>query len=148
MRLYPRGDWQLIAFDSHRQRVLTFAVERIRKWAVCDHEHFAWQEGFSLHAYLASQFVSERADEPITFVIWFDPYQAHYIRGRQWHETQEPLAEHADGSVTLRITAGTPNEIKRWVLGFGAHARIIAPQSLAEDVQAELRAALKIYENA
>ena len=84
---------------------------------------------------------------PITFVIWFDPYQAHYIRDRHWHATQEPLEEHEDGSATMRITAGTPGEIKRWVLGFGSHARVIAPQALADEVQAELRAALQRYEN-
>jgi predicted DNA-binding transcriptional regulator YafY len=143
-----RGDWQLIAFDSYRGRVLTFAVERIRRWTVRHGERFDWLEGFSLDAYLASQFISERVDEPITFVIWFDPYQAHYIRERHWHATQEPLTEHKDGSVTMHITAGTPGEIKRWVLGFGAHARIVEPRSLADDVQAELRAALKTYENA
>lgn len=142
-----RGDWQLIAFDSYRSRVLTFAVERIRRWVVRHHERFVWLDGFSLDAYLASQFISERVDEPITFVIWFDPYQAHYIRERHWHATQEPLEEHDDGSVTMRITAGSMGEIKRWVLGFGSHARVVAPQALADDIQAEHCAALENYKN-
>ncbi len=141
-----RGDWQLIAFDSYRQRVLTFAVERIRTWKVISHECFQWQQNFVLDDYLASQFISERVDEPIEFVIWFDSYQACYIRERRWHATQQPLEEHVDGSVTLRITAGSMGEMQRWVLAFGSHARVIAPLALRQAVQAELRAALQYYE--
>lgn len=140
-----RGDWQLIAFDTYRGRVLTFLVDRIRQWKIRRSERFEWLEGFSLDAYLASQFVAERIDTPITYVIWFDAYQAHYIRERHWHATQEPLEEHPDGSVTMRITAGSMAEIQRWVLGFGAHARVISPQALADAVQSELQAALQLY---
>lgn len=141
-----RGDWQLIAFDSYRQMVRTFAVERIRVWTIVHQECFEWLDNFSLDDYLASQFISERVDEPIEFVIWFDAYQARYIRERHWHATQQPLEEHADGSVTMRIAAGSMGEIQRWVLGFGAHARVIAPLALCEAVQSELRAALQNYE--
>jgi predicted DNA-binding transcriptional regulator YafY len=142
-----QGSWQIIAYDSYRQEVRTFALEQIRRWTVQHHERFTWLPDFSIDAYLASQFITHRVDTPITFAVWFDPYQAEYIRARHWHATQEPLEEHPDGSVTLRFTAGAIDEVKRWVLGFGAHARALEPPDLCDAVQAELQAALKHYQN-
>ncbi len=139
------GSWQIIAYDSYRQGVRIFALEQIRHWSVRHHEHFTWEHDFSIDTYLASQFITHRVDTPITFAVWFDPYQAAYIRARHWHATQEPLEEHDDGSITLRFTAGSVDEVKHWVLGFGAHARALAPSELCEAVQAELRAALQNY---
>jgi len=36
-------------------------------------------------------------------------------------------------------------EFKRWVLGFGRHAKVLSPRGLADDIRAELRDALGAY---
>ena len=42
------------------------------------------------------------------------------------HETQEPLEELPDGGVILRFRAGGLGEVKRWVMQWGAHAKVLA----------------------
>ncbi len=125
-----RGDWHLVAFDSLRDAVRIFALNRIEGWRVLDDQRFSHIDGFSLEEYMSSAFLSERGGEPQEIVIEFDAYQARYIRERPWHATQAPLEELPGGGVILRFTSGALEEIQRWVLGFGSHATVIAPPTL------------------
>jgi predicted DNA-binding transcriptional regulator YafY len=140
-----RGDWQVIAFDHYREQIRNFAVDSIQGWTVLTDERFIRDPNFASTDYLAQGFQAEHGDTLIEVVIWFDAYQARYIRGRMWHPTQQ-IAEHDDGSLTLRFQTGAVAEVTRWVLGFGSHARVEAPAHLREAVRDELRGALKSYD--
>jgi predicted DNA-binding transcriptional regulator YafY len=140
-----RGDWQVIAFDHLRGQFRNFAVSNIEAWEVLQDEHFTRDAAFSPDAYLAQGFLAERGDTPHLIEIWFDAYQAHYIRQRRWHAT-ETITEHPDGAITLRFHSAALGELRRWVMGYGTHARVLAPEALRNDVIAELRAALNLYE--
>lgn len=139
-----QGDWQIIAYDRWRQSVRQFAVSRVEEWEVLRHQRFERDPGFSAPDYLSTGFLAERGDTAEVIELWFDPYQAAYIRGRRWHPTQS-VEEHADGSLTLRFASGAMAEIRRWVMSLGRHAIIKAPSSLKEDLLAECRATLLIY---
>lgn len=139
-----RGDWQVIAFDRLRSQYRNFAVSNIEAWEVCSGERFVRDAEFSLTAYLMQGFLSEHGSTPVAVVIWFDAYQARYIRARQWHPTQA-IEEHADGTLTLRFQSGALGEVRRWVMSYGSHAEVLAPPELRAEVAAELRAALKLY---
>ncbi|PLS78134.1 MAG: WYL domain-containing protein, partial [Chloroflexi bacterium] len=141
-----RGDWHLIAFDSFRNEVRIFALNRIERWHILHTQKFSHIEGFSLESYMSSAFLSERGGTPERIEIHFDAYQARYIRERQWHETQEPLEELLDGGVILRFTSGALEEIQRWVLGFGSHATVLAPPALRAAVANESIKMAKKYE--
>jgi predicted DNA-binding transcriptional regulator YafY len=136
-----RGDWQVIAFDHNRGGMRNFAVDSIKDWTVLTNERFIRDPDFAPASYLTQGFLTEHGTTPITVVIWFDDYQARYMRGRIWHPTQQ-LAEHADGSLTLTFQTGALAEVTRWVLGFGSPARVEAPAELRQAV----REALKHYE--
>lgn len=139
-----RGDWQVIGFDHLRGQFRNFAVSRIEAWQVLKDRQFTIDPSFSAEDYLRTGFLAERGDTAVEVAIWFDAYQARYIRERQFHPSQQ-IAEHTDGSLTLRFQSGALAEIRRWVMSFGSHARVLAPASLVEDVAAELRAALERY---
>jgi len=69
-------------------------------------------------------------------VVRFDAYQARWIRERVWHPTQK-LQELPDGGVLFEAEAN-PQEIKRWVLGYGSHAEVLEPPLLREEVKKEI----------
>jgi predicted DNA-binding transcriptional regulator YafY len=142
--LNVRGDWQVMAFDHLRQNMRQFAVSRIEEWTVLKGERFVRDPGFSVEDYLSTGFLAERGDTAEEIVIWFDDYQARYMRGRQFHPTQQ-VEEHADGSLTLRFQSGAMAEIRRWVMSFGRHAIIKAPASLIAELRAECEATLCAY---
>jgi predicted DNA-binding transcriptional regulator YafY len=140
-----RGDWQVVAFDHRRRRVRQFAVTRIEEWNVLKGRRFVREPDFSAQHYLSTGFLAERGDTVETIEIWFDAYQARYLRGREFHPTQR-VEEHPDGAMTLRFQSGAIDEIRRWVMSFGRHARVLAPPTLAAAIVDELRATLEEYD--
>ena len=120
-----RGDWYLIAFDHWRKEVRTFHAGRIQDWHVTD-ERFEPDPHFSIDEYLARSFVTERGGEVANVAIRFDAVQARWIRERQWHPTQR-IEPQPDGGLILHLRTGGLAEVKRWVMGYGAHAEVLQP---------------------
>jgi len=56
-------------------------------------QRFTRDSDFSLESYLAQGFLAEHGDAPVEVVVWFDAYQARYIRERLTHPTQR-IDEH------------------------------------------------------
>jgi len=139
-----RGDWQVVAFDHRRQGVRQFAVSRIEAWTVLRTQRFVRDPGFSVVQYLSTGFLAERGDQAVEIEVWFDAYQAHYMRGREFHASQQ-LEEHDDGSLTVRLSNGALDEVRRWVMSFGRHAKVIAPTSLAAEIAAEAAEVARMY---
>lgn len=138
-----RGDWYLIAFDHLRQAVRTFHAGRVAWWEVLP-DHFERDSGFSVETWMAQAFQMERGEEPVEVVIRFDAYQARYIRERRWHATQE-VEELPDGGLILRFRTGGLAEVKRWVMSYGPHAEVLAPESLRDEVATEAGAVVALY---
>jgi predicted DNA-binding transcriptional regulator YafY len=64
---------------------------------------------------------------------------------RQWQREQR-VQMHEDGSATMTFTVSDLDEVIRWSLGFGAEARIVAPQSAVERARATAYAICEQYE--
>jgi len=58
------------------------------------------------------------------------------VRERLWHSTQR-LRELPGGRLELTARVADAVEVRRWLLGFGAEAEVIAPVSLREALRAE-----------
>jgi predicted DNA-binding transcriptional regulator YafY len=56
------------------------------------------------------------------------------IRERRWHPSQR-LIDAPDGGLFLHLDISGPEELERWLLGFGPDARVIEPARLAEQIQ-------------
>lgn len=65
--------------------------------------------------------------------VLFSPRVAGEIRERRWHSSQR-LVEASDGGVHLHLDITAPEELERWLLGYGPDARVIAPASLGEQI--------------
>ncbi len=76
--------------------------------------------------------------------IRISPAWSRYVGEKIWHESQQ-ACQLSDGSLEMTFHMAGLEEIKGWVLGMGAEARVLAPESLVRFVQAELRDALAQY---
>ncbi|MDH7577081.1 MAG: transcriptional regulator [Bacillota bacterium] len=140
---YDDGAWYLIAFCYSRGEVRIFALDRIKEIRLTE-RCFKIPEDFSVTAFLANSFGIERGPAPQEVVIYFDSYQARWIRERRWHPSQV-IEEQEDGGVILRLKVSGLGEVRRWVLGFGSHARVMAPSTLRAEIQRELTRMLCCY---
>lgn len=66
--------------------------------------------------------------------VLFTSRIAGEIRERRWHASQR-LVDAADGGLYLHLDISAPEELERWLLGFGPDARVIEPVRLAEQIQ-------------
>ncbi|MBP7738685.1 MAG: WYL domain-containing protein [Spirochaetes bacterium] len=140
-----RGEWYLVGRCSVRESVLRFAMSRIRS-AVLTDQAFDIPADFDFRTYLGSHFGIMTEDEDRRVTIEFSPAQAPYVEERTWHSGQT-VTRRDDGSILLSFTTNSLFEVKRWVLSWGAGARVIEPESLARQVREEMESALRRYDH-
>jgi predicted DNA-binding transcriptional regulator YafY len=137
------GDWYIVGHCHLRREVRTFSMSRMVS-AYRTGETFTVPEDFDFQKLSGSRFGVHWGDKEIEVRILFSSRVADYVRERQWHPSQE-LTQQDNGDVLLSLTVNHLLELKRWVLSWGAEARVLAPQSFAEDVRKTLEKALAGY---
>lgn len=137
------GAWYCVAWCRLRNDIRMFALHRIQKYSILD-ETFTERDDIDVDAYLKQAFLLEHADGQQRYSIWFDPLAARYVRERQWHPSQE-ITEHLDNSLTFSFMATSIDEVRRWVLGFGASAQVLEPAELRRILAEEFEDGHKMY---
>ena len=126
--------WYLFAFDLDREQLRTFALPRIRDVRVSK-TRFRRPVDFSIGRFLGESFgvFAKPAKTKYNVRVQFDPFAAARIEERQWHPSQK-IKQLRTGGIELSLTLGNLEEIERWVLSWGSHAQVLAPQELKERI--------------
>ena len=138
------GEQYLISWCELRDGVRDFLLTRIREWKVLDEDAAYTTTSFDVDAYISKSFGVRHGEPPESVTIRFTPYQARWIRERQYHVSQV-LTEQDDGGVLLTLQVTGTFEIKRWVLGFGAEAEVLEPKRLRDELAQEAKKLHEIY---
>ncbi len=138
-----RGEWYVIGYCHYRKKIITFAISRMKSAKVLN-KTFAIPTDFDFDKFIGPHFGIMHGEKDYQVKIKFTPAQAPYIKERQWHPSQA-IKEHKDGSITLSFTANALFEVKRWILGWGSEAKVLAPKELVEMVKEELKEAVRAY---
>jgi len=141
--LCNRGTWYLIAYCNLRQDLRLFAMHRIEQYQILP-ETFEPMDQERLDQWLQSPLFIEHQQPNVEVSVRFDPRSARYIKEKNWHESQR-LEDHADGSCTLTFQTCGLDEVRRWILTFGAEAQVLQPTELRDLITADLKAALARY---
>jgi predicted DNA-binding transcriptional regulator YafY len=132
---YRSGGLYVIGHDHRSGEVRTFAVDRIGSAALLD-ARFEVPADFDFEARTASAFgVVAETPEPVR--IRFAPRWALYVKEHEWHPSQRVVPAEG-GAVELHMEVGVGDELRGWVLSFGAGAEVLAPAALRAEVAAEL----------
>ncbi len=137
------GTFYLIANCGLREDIRIFALDRIKALEMTD-ETFETPQDFDIDEFMKSSFGVFQG-QAVRVRIWFAADIAEYIREKIWHETQN-ITRQSDGSIIFEAEVAGTEEIKYWVLKWGAKARVLAPESLREETQREVAAMLDNYE--
>ena len=142
---YRNGALYAIGHDHKSGEVRTFAVDRIGAAEVTEYA-FRVPDDFDFDAYTASAFGV--VAEPATPVrIRFEPRFALHVAERVWHPSQR-VERLPGGGVELALEVGGHEELRNWILSFGAGAEVLEPAALRAEVEAELGRALERYAGA
>jgi len=122
----------LLSWCRYRKAVRVFAIHRIVSIEKID-EAFAPRAATSQQA-LAKSFRVWHRDNATLVVLRFAPAIAGEIRERQWHLSQELVAMR-NGGLEVKLKVAAPEELQRWLVGFGAQVEVVEPDYLAARVQ-------------
>jgi predicted DNA-binding transcriptional regulator YafY len=128
-----KDNWYLVCFCHEKQDYRDFLCSRI---LAVEHTNvtFMPDPDFSLEQHKRESQLFAAEAPPIQIVAEFDKYAAHWIRLKEIHPSQEVI-ERADGSLEISFRVSSLENIIRWILSFGEHARILAPLELQERVR-------------
>jgi predicted DNA-binding transcriptional regulator YafY len=136
------GTFYLIGFCHLRKQIRTFAMDRIRMLRPTE-ETFAVPVDFKLEDFLRLSFGVFQG-EPRKVKIRFAPEVAGYIQEKVWHESQKIEAQE-DGSLLFEAEVAGTDEIKYWIMTWGARAEVLEPASLREEIRREAGEMLGMY---
>ena len=136
------GTFYLIGHCGLRQDIRIFAMDRIQNLESTD-ETFVMPEDFSIDDFMKSSFGVFQG-QPVKVRVRFAPDIADYIREKIWHETQQ-IEVQDDGSIIFEAEVAGIDEIKFWILKWGAKARVLEPEALRDAVRTEAELMAGIY---
>ena len=143
--LHFRGETYLIAWCEWRQKFCDFYLGRVREWRLLPEDcAFVRQPDFDIEAYLRQSLHLKRGEEPVTVRAHFSPYQARWIRERQYHSSQQ-IEELPDKSLILTVRVAGTDEVKRWLMGYGAEVEVLEPAALRTQMRQEIETLQKKY---
>src|SRR4051795_8911053 len=137
------NQWYLFAEDLERRQLRTFALPRMRKVRLTT-KGFRRPADFSIAQILSGSFGVYSSGKKQRIRIQFDPFAARLVAERKWHESQR-IRETKEGSIILEIDLGGLQEIERWILSWGKHARVLAPKELATRIRNEAVGVANLY---
>jgi len=129
------GTFYMLAFCQLRQGIRLFALDRVKSLETRE-DHFDMPKDFDVDALLQSSF-GAFLGETVDVVIWFSADIAGYIEEKVWHASQE-IDKQDDGSILFRIKVAGTDEIKFWVMTWGAKAKVLEPLSLRDEIRSEI----------
>jgi proteasome accessory factor B len=138
--VFAQGALYVVAYVPEYKEQRTFAVDRIRSLSVSEEkfEPVELEEDAFAHSLGVHQGPPERIE------IRFDPQIARYVKERVWHASQE-IHDQPDGGVRLELHVSNDASLRSWILGFGALARVLSPESLVRQIVAEIEKTKQEY---
>lgn len=141
------GEWYLIARRKGESALQHFALSRVQSAELL-------QERFEPPPFDPKEYFKDRFDRFVDrrgrvypVVVRFSRAASLWALERPWHPRQQ-TRRHADGSATLSFPAPSLEEVKRWVLQWGAEAEVLRPKELRETLAKEARAMARRYRSA
>lgn len=138
-----QNGWYLIADDPTRREMRKFALQRMSGLELLK-TRFRRDGAFNMRDYLSGGFGvwsygagAERLAVRVRFTGW----AARVVAERQWHASQviAPVGEDG-GEIEFRAEVAGLEEITRWVLSYGRHARVLEPEALRRRIAEEIAA--------
>lgn len=129
-----------VGYLATSDAVRTLRIDRIESAAVLQ-QPFSLPSNFRLSDHFTGAFGVIQEDKPQRIDVEFSGWAAVNVREIQWHASQQILKDKG-GTVTARFEITSTHELKRWILGYGRHARVLRPASLADEMHDEVQAML------
>jgi predicted DNA-binding transcriptional regulator YafY len=139
-------DWMLLAEDAEQGVVKSFYLARIEA-ARTTNERYAIPRNFDVDGFFRDTFgLFVGGGKAFRFRVRFSRESSDEVREISWHPKQT-IETSSDGRAELELPARSIREARRFVLSYGRDAIALAPPELVADIQAELNAMARLYDD-
>ncbi|MEJ6950742.1 helix-turn-helix transcriptional regulator [Natronospora cellulosivora (SeqCode)] len=138
-----KGAYYLIGYCHLRCEIRMFRVDRISNINIMS-EKFIKADDFDIEDYLDDVWGVERGRKKYRVKVIFKGIAARLVKEMIWHQKQR-ITDLPGKRIKFEITTGSFEEIKSWILGYGANAEVISPEELKEAVRKEIGKMKEIY---
>ncbi len=139
-----RNRWYLISYDLVKDRITTYALERMRNLELSE-EKVVKPHTFNptdFFRYSVGISTSESAPELVEFTA--SEVASKYLETQPLHHSQQPIKTTEKGTV-FQLEVFVSEELIRSVLSFGGEITIHKPNSLAEEIKTRLGEMVRNY---
>lgn len=131
-----------VALCQLRNAFRTFRIDRVEDLRETS-ATFVRRDGVEAESYFEGSW-ELYSDDPVEVIIIFSGKAARVITcGR--HHPDESITELDDDRIEYRVKTRGIEEIRRWILGFGPEAEVIAPTQLRDDLADAADALVSLY---
>lgn len=142
---YYRNNWYLASFCHSRCALRTLALERMSHVSQIETACLEIDEQ-TLNDHFFSSFGIFAGRPTAEAVLLFSHEAARWVAEEKWHPDQEGIFR-SDGSYELHLPFADQRELVMEILRYGPDVRVMAPESLKQEVCKRLKKALDQYEN-
>jgi predicted DNA-binding transcriptional regulator YafY len=131
------GQWYLLGYDQMRQARRVFVLARMRNVYSAKHGFSVPRPGDAdIQKLFQNSFQIWQSEDAklLEIVLRFSGRAAQLVRERNWHPSQR-IQESTDGTLELRMTLNSLEEIVPWILSWGNECRVVSPPKLERKVE-------------
>ena len=129
-----------------RKEMRIYAVDRIREVELVRGKNFNIPRKFSPDTYFAGTFgLWKSRREPRSIEIIFDENIVAAIEERKW-AGMTSMTRLPDGKIQMKLNLAVTPEVINWIVSWGSKAKVIAPESLRQQMKDFFEGALKNYQ--
>lgn len=139
-----RGGLYLLGRSHRGERIMTFAVERVRS-AEPLADRFTYPSRYDPARHTEGTFGIIDGEETRVDLRILNADTLRYLRARRIHPTQR-FVKRPDGSTVLSMRVRGTTELANWVLGHAPWIEVLRPRALREQVHKRLQEALATYD--
>ncbi len=142
------GDWYAVSYCHDRRELRDFHAGRITNLKKTNEGFEIKKEIWNREDYLRKGFQMTRGGRMTKVVIWFDPYQAQWIRKRKHFHPDEEREEMPDKSLRLSFEIGENGleAVARFCLQYAGNCIAEKPNKLREIIKEKLNKGLTLHQ--
>jgi predicted DNA-binding transcriptional regulator YafY len=139
-----RNRWYLISFDTSKNDIITYALDRMKDPMVLEDEA-ELPIDFNPEAYFQDTIgITTYKGKTEKIILRTNPVAAKYIASQPLHQSQKLLSEDKESSV-FELNILISEELIRTVLGYAGEIEVLQPESLREILSERIQQMAAIY---
>jgi len=139
-----RNRWYLISFDSTKNDIITYALDRVQEPMLTEDEA-TLPNDFSPSTYFQDTIgITAYKGKTEKIRIKTNKIAAKYIASQPFHKSQKQVSEGTEGSI-FELNILISEEFIRIILGYGGEIEILEPQNLKKTIADRVKQMERIY---